>query len=111
MTNPVQLKDLNPGDTVDVVLKGLKVDWIDSSGDFWFLVDEGKTFIPRDWLTDATIARHDPPIEKGDVVRRHGEGVAYDVFAVRGQLAWISDAEDPIWPVDKLTLISKGPAQ
>lgn len=112
MTTPVQLKDLKPGDTVDVLLKNVRVR-AGGAGPY-IMFNDGAAFpLTVSWLTDATITRRDPPIEKGSTVVMHG--VVYEVHATSSTYAWLlplPDQNQPdlfvTAPISSLT-VTKGP--
>ena len=109
MTTHVQPKELKPGDTVDVLLKGLRVESLDSDGDITF-ASRGRTpYLPHEWLTDVTITRRDPPIEVGDRVRDLANQY-FNVEAVVGEHVLCADIDSNV-PFGRnlanLTLVSK----
>ena len=116
----VKLEDLREGDVVDVVLRGVRVtlDLEDYDRPLGIIVtaaaNMGELWLTRKVISDATITRRDPPIEKGSTVVMHG--VVYEVRATSSTYAWLlplPDQNQPdlfvTAPISNLTLVSKGP--
>lgn len=108
----VKLEDLRQGDEVDVVLRGLRFRFVDRDGDPAFRTEAGNSWaVAKEWFTDATITRRDPPIEVGDTVADIKKYHAKVLFIAKDHALLDYGPEEPdlLRHLDALTLISKGP--